>query len=274
MFPSCSAGHRRPSLTATTFPARNRGWGCQTGPVRKLVIVLVILVALLVAADFGSRAFAESRAATAVQGELGTARTPDVSIEGFPFLLHAVRGEYPQVIVTATDVSPELPGTRAVATLSAVALPLREVINQDTSSMTARSTRLQLLVPITSLSDALGRPDVTLSAGPDGSLAVSATVSVAGLQVPLTGIASVTVSANTLTVATKSLSAAGVDVTPAVTAAADALAGGSSRSFTLSGLPFTITGAEVSVASGDVVITGSTGPVSLAQLRAAATRGG
>ncbi len=274
MFPSSSAGHRRPSLSVTTFPAGTRGWECQTGPVRKLVIALVILAALLIAADFGSRAYAESRAATAVQGELGMASTPDVSIEGFPFLLHAVRGEYPQVIVTATDVSSQLPGTRAIAELSTVALPLREVINQDTSAMTARSTRLQLLVPVTSLSDALGRPDVTLSAGPDGSLAVTATVSIAGLRVPLTGTASVTVSENTLTVATDSLTAAGVDVTPAITAAVDTLVGGLRRSFTLTGLPFTITGAEVSVASGDVVITGTTGPVSLAQLRAAATRGG
>ena len=75
---------------------------CHTGRVRKLLIGLVMLAALLVAADFGARAYAESRAATAVQTESRLATTPDVSIEGFPFLLHAATGEYPQVIVTAS----------------------------------------------------------------------------------------------------------------------------------------------------------------------------
>jgi len=69
--------------------------------VRKFLVTLVVLAALLVAADFGARVYAESQTAAAVQAQLGTATAPDVSIEGFPFLYHAVRGEYPQVIITA-----------------------------------------------------------------------------------------------------------------------------------------------------------------------------
>ncbi len=238
--------------------------------MRKLVVVLVILAVLLVGADFVTRAYAESRAATAVQNELGTVSAPDVSIEGFPFLLHAVRGEYPQVIVTAADVrNSVLPGIRAVADLSTVTLPLHDVINQDTSTLTAQSTRLQVLIPLTSLSDALGQPDLTLAAAPDGSLAVTTKLSIAGRQVGLTGTASMTVSEDTLTVAVTSLTAAGPEVTPVITAAADALVAGLSRSFPLTGLPFSITSSDVAVAGGDVVLTATTGPVTLAELRAA-----
>ena len=238
--------------------------------MRKFAVVLVVLAVLLVVADFGARAYAESRAATAVQSELGTATEPDVSIEGFPFLLHAVSGEYPQVIVTAPDVNnPILPGIRAIADLSTVTLPLRDMINQDSSALTAQSTRLQALVPLVSLAAALGEPNLELSAGPDGSVAVSTTLSIAGRQIPLTGTATVSVANDTLTIAVESLGSAGADVAPAITAAADALVGGLNRSFPLQGLPFTITTAGVAVAGGDVVITATTGPVTLEQLRAA-----
>ena len=238
--------------------------------MRKFALLLVILAVLLVAADFGARAYAESRAATAVQQELGTAAEPDVSIEGFPFLVHATQGRYPQVVITATDVdNAALPGIRAVATLSSVALPLRDMINHDTSALTAQATRLQVLVPLASLSAALGQPNLTLSAAPDGSVAVSTTLSIAGQQVPLTGTAAITVAQDTLTIAVKSLSAAGLDVTPVITAAADALVGGLSKSFPLVGLPFTVTSADIAVAGGDVVITATTGPVALDELRAA-----
>ena len=52
--------------------------------MRKLLITLVVLAVLLVAADFGARAFAESKTADAVQNELELTTVPNVSIEGAP----------------------------------------------------------------------------------------------------------------------------------------------------------------------------------------------
>jgi hypothetical protein len=236
--------------------------------VRKLLITLVVLIVLLVAADFGFRVFAESKTATAVQTELGTSTTPDVSIEGFPFLWHAFRGEYPQVIITASDVDAAvLPGTQAELNLSQVGLPLSDALAGDTSHLTAQSSTLQVLVPLTSLSSVLGNTDLTLSAAPDGGLAVRTTVSVAGQQIPVTGTATITVADDTLTLAVGSLTAAGINLTPLVQAAADALADTLSRSLTLTDLPFTITQGGVTVSGGDVVITASTGPITLADLK-------
>ena len=108
--------------------------------MRKFLIALIVLAALLLAADFGARAYAESRTADAVQAQLSLTAAPDVSIEGFPFLYHAVRGEYPQVIMTSSNIdNGPLPGIRAVLTLSQVTLPLRDAVSGDTSQLAAQS---------------------------------------------------------------------------------------------------------------------------------------
>ena len=240
--------------------------------MRKVLITLVVLAVLLIAADFGARAVAESKTADAVQSELGLTTVPDVSIEGFPFLLHAVQGQYPQVVITAGNIDNGLlPGMRAVANLNQVALPLQDAINANADNLTAGSTSVQLLVPLTSLQAAIGN-NVTLSAAPDGGLAVSTTVPVAGQQIPLTGVATVTVANDTLTLGVGSLSAAGVNLTPLITAAADALAGGLTKSFPLTGVPFTVTEAAVTVSGSDVVLTADTGAVALADLESAGQR--
>lgn len=236
--------------------------------MRKFLITLLVLAALLLAADFGTRAYAESQTADAVQTQLGLTAAPDVSIEGFPFLYHAVRGEYPQVILTASNIdSGLLPGARAMLNLSQVTLPLRDALSENTSQLAAQSSTLQVLVPLSSLAAALEQTDLTLSAAPDGSLAVSTSVSVLGQPIPLTGTAKITVADDTLTLAVGSLAAAGVDLTPLVTAAADSLASSLSRSFPLSGLPFSITAGDVSVVGGDVVLSATTGPVLLSELQ-------
>ncbi len=234
--------------------------------MRKFLVTLLVLAALLIAADFGARVYAESRTADAVQTELGTTTAPDVSIEGFPFLFHAVRGEYPQVVMTAANIDNTLlPGIRAVLTLVTVTLPLRDALSGDTSNLAAQATNLQVLIPLSSLAAAL-QNDLTLSAAPDGSLMVSTTLRVAGQPIVVTGTATLTVADDTLTLSVGSLTAAGIDLTPVVKAAADALAAELSRSFALTGLPFTVTDANVTVSGADIVVTAHTGPVHVADL--------
>lgn len=241
---------------------------CHTDLVRKLVVTLIVLALLLVAADFGLRFYAESKTADAVATELQTKAVPDVSIEGFPFIYHAIKGEYPQVIITANNLDEGLlPGINAVLTLSQVTEPLRDALAGDTSQLAAQATNLQLRVPLASLSAALNQPGLTLSAAPDGSLAVSTSVTVLGQQIPVTGTAKITVSNDTLTLAVGSLSVAGADVTALAKSAADALATTLTKSFSLAGLPFSVTDATVSVSGSDVVITATTGPVKLADLK-------
>ncbi len=238
-----------------------------TRSVRKLLITLAVLVVLLVAADFVARAYAEHRAADAVQSELGLTAAPDVSIEGFPFLYHAISGSYPEVVITASDVDEGvLPGTTARVDLTTVTLPLRDAVAGDTSHLTAAATRLQVVIPLSSLQSALGRSDVTLSAGPDGALQVTSAVTVAGVTFPVSGTATLSISDDVLTLSVDRLSAAGVDLTPLARSAASALASGLTTTIPLQGLPFTVTSGDAQVSGNDVVITVSTGPVTFQDL--------
>ncbi len=236
--------------------------------VRKLVITLIVLLVLLVAADFGARAYAESRAANAIRSEVGTDVTPDVSIEGFPFLWHAIQGTYPQVVISANTTSADsIPGVRAVAELNTVALPLRDAISGNAANLTARSANVRALIPLDSLAAALGRPDLTLTAGPDGGIVAAASLNVAGASIPLTGAATVSITDNKLMLTIAHLSAAGIDLPPVAVAAADALAHQLSASLSLAGLPFSITDAVAAVRDNDLVLTVTTGAFKLSQLR-------
>ena len=235
--------------------------------MRKFLITLVALAVLLVAADFGARAYAEYRAASAIQTELGLAQSPDVSIEGFPFLWHAVQGSYPQVIISAGNVSGQLPGTQARVTLTTVAMPLRDAAAGDTSHLTAQATNLQVVIPISSLQAALPRQDVTLSAGPNGTLQAGATLTVLGVTIPVTGSARLSVANDALTLTVDNLSAAGIDLTQTAQQAASALASGLTTTIPLAGLPFTVTSGDVQATGSDVVITVNTGPVTFQELR-------
>lgn len=236
--------------------------------MRKFLITLIVLAVLLVAADFGGRVYAESRAASAIQTELGLTSTPDVSIEGFPFLVHAVQGEYPQVIVTANQLDQGLlPGTKAVLNLFDVTMPLRDALAGDTSHLTANSTTLQVLIPLSSVQAAIARPDLTLSAAPDGGLMVSTTVSALGQQIPVSGVATLSVTGDSLTLTVGSLTAAGVDLTDILKSAVQALAGSLTTTIPLGALPFSVTDADVAVTASDIALTVSTGPVTLNDLR-------
>lgn len=236
--------------------------------MRKFLITLVVLAVLLVAADFGARAYAEYRAASAIQTEAGLPQSPDVSIDGFPFLLHAVQGSYPQVVVSTGDVGAGLlPGTQVRLTLTTVTLPLTDAMAGDTSRLTAQATTTQVVIPIAALQAAMPSEDVTLAAGPDGTLQASATLNVAGVSIPVTGSAALSVADDQLTITVENLSAAGVDLTRAAQNAAAALASGLTTTIPLAGLPFTVTSGTVQAAGSDVVITVDTGPVTFSDLR-------
>ena len=236
--------------------------------MRKLVITVIVLLVLLVAADFGARAYAESRTAVAISSEVGTDITPDVSIEGFPFLWHAIQGNYPQVVISASTASADaIPGVRAVAELQTVDLPLRDALAGNTSNLTAQSANVRALIPLDSLAAAVGRPDLTLSAGPDGGIVAAATLTIAGQSIPLAGAATISITNGTLMLTVAHLSAAGIDLTPVAAAAADVLAGQLSTSLSLAGLPFAITDAVAAVRGNDLVLTVTTGAFRLSQLR-------
>ncbi|MHB1594165.1 MAG: LmeA family phospholipid-binding protein [Streptosporangiaceae bacterium] len=69
----------------------------------RLIGWLVVVVAMLVAADYGARAYAENLAATQIRKQ-GFPRKPHVAIAGFPFLTQAIARHFGQVTITSSDI--------------------------------------------------------------------------------------------------------------------------------------------------------------------------
>lgn len=74
---------------------------------RKAVIWIVAIIVVLVALDFGAKAFAESEAASQIQKQ-GFPKKPGVSIAGFPFLTQVITRDFHQVTITSSNI-PEGP---------------------------------------------------------------------------------------------------------------------------------------------------------------------
>ena len=73
---------------------------------RKALIWLLSIVVLLVALDFGAKAFAESQAATQIQKQ-GFPKKPNVSIAGFPFLTQVITRNFHQITITSSNDAAE-----------------------------------------------------------------------------------------------------------------------------------------------------------------------
>lgn len=69
--------------------------------MRKLLTVLAVLVAILVAADFGLRLLADYWVGRELQSSLSLSQRPSISIGGFPFIPELVSGNVASVTVHA-----------------------------------------------------------------------------------------------------------------------------------------------------------------------------
>ncbi|HEX8864148.1 MAG TPA: DUF2993 domain-containing protein, partial [Lentzea sp.] len=88
-------------MTAHT-PARPRKKKSRRGKV--LLITVIVLGLLLVAADFALAAAGEYQIAQRMREKLQLDEDPSVRINGFPFMLQAIRGDYKHVAIDATSV--------------------------------------------------------------------------------------------------------------------------------------------------------------------------
>jgi DUF2993 family protein len=70
---------------------------------RKALIWILSILVLLVALDFGAKAFAESEAATQIQKQ-GFPKKPNVSIAGFPFLTQVITRNFHQITITSSNI--------------------------------------------------------------------------------------------------------------------------------------------------------------------------
>lgn len=137
-------------------PARR---GRRRRPLRTVLIIVIVLIGLLVVADFAARAVAQDKFASEVQSH-GFPKKPGVSIAGFPFLTQLASRDFRQVNLSSGDV-PEGPVT--IKTMNFVLNGMH--LNSGFSSATIDHLTGSVFITFPELSNAL-----TSQAGDLGSL--------------------------------------------------------------------------------------------------------
>ncbi|OLT30890.1 hypothetical protein BJF79_37735 [Actinomadura sp. CNU-125] len=119
---------------------------------KALVVLLVLVVGGLIAADRIGVRVAQDEIAKQVAAQEGLARKPDVKIHGFPFLTQAVGGEYDHIEVVIGEYTQQnvtLSGVRV--DMRGVRAPLSEIANGNTANVTARTATASAVVPYSAI---------------------------------------------------------------------------------------------------------------------------
>lgn len=233
--------------------------------MKKLLITLVIVVGLLIGADFAGRAIAESMAATQLAERSGVTN-PDLDIHGFPFLTQAIGGTYDHVTLTADGVMLGTVPAKAAVDAYDVHYPLSDAVHGRTDGMTADRAVVTLRTPTSSFTTLLNAPGVTLTAGSQGQVQVGTTVTVAGKTLPITADASVSVSDGVLHLKPGTVSFGGVDSTVLPAAVQAAAAKALTFDVPLDGLPVDVQSGTLRVDGEDLVVTAELHDVVIADL--------
>lgn len=158
---------------------------------KALLVLLVILIVGVIAADRVGVRVAQDQIAKQVAEQNDLPRKPDVKIHGIPFLTQAVGGEYKKIDVSIGELTQQGVTLRDVQVeLQNVQAPLSDVINGDTSHVVAGTATASAVVPY----DAVERraPSTVKSISASGSnLQIKGAVSVLGFSGEATVVAAV-----------------------------------------------------------------------------------
>ncbi len=180
--------------------------------MRRLLVVLVVLLALLAVADRVGVLVAQSVLASQVRDQLGLDRTPDVSIRGIPFLTQAVRGRYSDVRVQLPDVDAGAVQNIAVdARLQGVHVPLSAAIRRQIDQVPVDRISGTLDVRYAELARASGISGLTITRAGE-SLRLAGTVRVLGRPLQASAVGRVEVRGNDIAVNAEQAEVGGVPV--------------------------------------------------------------
>lgn len=169
--------------------------------MRKFIIGLAVLVALLIAADRAAAAVAETKISDRLAASYRLPAKPHVSIQGFPFLTQVLTGRYGQVDITAARVAVgRITLTRLQARLDGVHAALSQLLHGKMSTVTADRASGSVVIPYGQLAGWLPHGVTVSEAG--RVLRVAGDVHVFGTRIPLSGTA------------VPSVTASGIKVTP------------------------------------------------------------
>jgi hypothetical protein len=116
--------------------------------VRRLVITLVVLLGLLVVADFGAAAVFEYQVSKRARDQFDLADDPSVKVGGFSFLAQAISGEYGHVMIDAKGVPVEdtLRDLEVHIELRDVQAPLSDLVSGSLKEVKVREVEGQVKV--------------------------------------------------------------------------------------------------------------------------------
>jgi hypothetical protein len=107
---------------------------------KALVVILVLLIGLVIAADRIGLLVAQDQIAKNVAQQYALDHKPKVKIKGFPFLNQALEGEYGEIDVNVGDVIQSgVHLTDTQVTLKNVKASISDAVNGDSSKMVAGS---------------------------------------------------------------------------------------------------------------------------------------
>ncbi|MFD5629684.1 MULTISPECIES: DUF2993 domain-containing protein [unclassified Streptomyces] len=196
--------------------------------LRIFLIVAVILGGLFVIADRVAVGFAEDEAADRIRTSEGLSSTPDVSIEGFPFLTQALSGELDDVRIGIKDYEASTSGndTTTAIRIEDLDAEMHGVVfsgsyssaTADSATGTASISYAELLKAArsetTDVTAGVTAQVVGLSDGGNGKIKVTVEATVLGTKLPqpISVLSSVSVAGDTVKVHADTLPNLGVDL--------------------------------------------------------------
>jgi DUF2993 family protein len=149
--------------------------------VRKLVVTLILIAAILAAVDYGARLYSQRIVADQLQSSLKLASRPTVKFDGWPFIPHALSGNLDGVTVTANEFSAQVVRlTKVVVTLQDVRFSSHRLITKGYGTVFAKRGAVTAVLTQQDLDQTLHSEGIPLSVTFHGG---RVTASVAGISV-------------------------------------------------------------------------------------------
>ena len=184
--------------------------------MRRLLIVLVVLAALLVAADRVGVVVAQNRLASEIQQQLDLDAKPDVSIRGIPFLTQAIRGTYKDIRVQLPDVDAgDVQDLSVNARLQGAHVSLSDALGGNVDRIPVDQISGTLLIPYDQLARASGISGLTITREGD-SLRLTGSVQVLGRSIQAEAVGRVEVNDGRIAINAEQAKVAGIPVPTAV----------------------------------------------------------
>jgi hypothetical protein len=220
--------------------------------MRRLVGVVVVLLALLVGLDRVAVVYAQSRVAANIRVSQRLSQTPHVTIHGFPFLTQLFGGTYNDVEASLNAVHRgSLTLTRIDVHLHRAQVPFGDVISNNVKRVPVERIDGTVTIGYADLATA-GQSGLTLRYDGKGGVRVAGTVRVGGASIGADATGRIVVEGRRITVTVDNVTVGGQ---PAPAAVALAVRQTFSFSVALPTLPFGIELRSVRATPGGIVVT-------------------